>query len=80
MLGISKIRNYIEDHEVHLDLFKNRVHVSNYDKILSLGEEKIVLIMDSKKVVLTGKGFSLNQMLEDELLIEGVLLKVEIEP
>ena len=56
------------------------MHVSNYDKILSLGEEKIVLIMDSKKVVLTGKGFSLNQMLEDELLIEGVLLKVEIEP
>ena len=79
MLGISKIRNYIEDHEFHLDLFENRIHVLNYDKILSLKEEKIVLIIDNKKVTLYGSEFSLNQMLDDELLIEGLLSKVEIE-
>ena len=65
--------------EVYVRNFKNRIHVVNYDKILSLQEEKITLLIDEKKIILFGSKFSLNQMCDDELLIEGTLNKVEIE-
>ena len=79
MFNYTQIKNYIEDNEFHLDIFAKKIHIINYDKIVSLGEEKIILLVEGKKLYLFGKHFSLKRMEEEELLIEGRILRLELE-
>ncbi len=78
MVIFNKVKEYIEDNEFHIDIFENRIHVSNYQRIVSLGNEKIIIAAPHQKIYLHGQKFSLNKMLDDEILIEGILTKMEI--
>ncbi len=78
MQVFNQIRNYIEDHEFHLDIYENKIHIINYQKIISLQTEKIIVLVPSKKIIMTGQNFSLNKLLDDEVLIEGFLTNLEI--
>ncbi len=74
----EKLQNYIEDNEFRLTLFEKRIHVMNYQELLSIGNEKIVIQAPCYKVILIGNHLILSKMLEKELLISGRIEKVEI--
>ena len=71
--------NYIEDNESHFDIFIDHIYITNYEKILSLNDTKIVFLAKNKKITLIGNKLSLIKMLDDDLLIQGNLSKVEME-
>lgn len=79
MIGYNRIKNYIEDNEFHFDIFIDHVYIANYEKILSLSDTRVVFVAKNKKIALTGNKLSLIKMLDDELLIQGNLTKVELE-
>ncbi len=79
MQVFNQIKNYIEDHEFHLDIYENKIHIINYSKIISLQTEKVIILVPNKKIILTGQNFSLNKLFDDEVLIEGVLLNLEMK-
>lgn len=72
------IEDYIEDREFHFDVFDDRIHVVNYLEILSVGDEKIIILGPHQKIYLYGSSFSLSKLFDQELLIDGKLLKVEV--
>jgi len=74
-----KVRNYIEDHEFHLDIYENKIHIINYKKIISLQSEKIIVLLENRKIILNGQNFSLNKLLDEEVLIEGNLISLEMK-
>ncbi len=79
MIGYNRIKNYIEDNEFHFDIFIDHVYIANYEKILSLSDTRVSFVAQNKKITLTGNKLSLIKMLDDELLIQGNLTKVELE-
>lgn len=79
MIGYNGIKNYIEDNEFHFDIFIDHVYIANYEKILSLSDTRVSFVAQNKKITLTGNKLSLIKMLDDELLIQGNLTKVELE-
>ncbi len=79
MIGYNKIKNYIEDNEFHFDIFIDHIYIANYEKILSLSDTRVSFVAQNKKITLTGNKLSLIKMLDDELLIQGNLTKVELE-
>lgn len=79
MIGYNRIKNYIEDNEFHFDIFIDHIYITNYEKILSLNDTKIVFLAKNKKITLIGNKLSLIKMLDDDLLIQGNLSKVEME-
>ena len=79
MIGYNRIKNYIEDNEFHFDIFIDHVYIANYEKILSLSDTRVYFVAQNKKITLTGNKLSLIKMLDDELLIQGNLTKVELE-
>ena len=79
MLGYNRIKNYIEDNEFHFDIFIDHIYIANYEKILSLSDTRVSFVAQNKKITLTGNKLSLIKMLDDELLIQGNLTKVELE-
>ena len=79
MIGYNRIKNYIEDNEFHFDIFIDHIYIANYEKILSLSDTRVSFVARNKKITLTGNKISLIKMLDDELLIQGNLTKVELE-
>ena len=79
MIGYNRIKNYIEDNEFHFDIFIDHIYIDNYEKILSLSDTRVYFVAQNKKITLTGNKLSLIKMLDDELLIQGNLTKVELE-
>lgn len=79
MIGYNLIKNYIEDNEFHFDIFIDHIYIANYEKILSLSDTRVSFVAQNKKITLTGNKLSLIKMLDDELLIQGNLTKVELE-
>lgn len=79
MIGYNRIKNYIEDNEFHFDIFIDHIYIANCEKILSLSDTRVSFVAQNKKITLTGNKLSLIKMLDDELLIQGNLTKVELE-
>lgn len=75
------LRNFLEPSDFHIDLYDKQIHIINYDKILTLGTNKIIIKSSSKKVILEGSNFSLNKLTnaDKELLISGKLESLEIK-
>ncbi len=79
MKQIEKMKNFIMDNEFRVTFFENRIHVINYQELLSLSDEKIRLQAPHLKMTFIGKNLVLSKLLEDEIMVHGHLLKVEME-
>ncbi len=72
------LREYIQNTEFKLTLLKGRVNITNYDKLLQIGNKEIILTSYDKKLIVTGEGLAINKLLDDELLITGEITKIEV--
>lgn len=75
---VKQVKTYIENNEFHIDILNDRIHIANYARIISIGEEKIMISSNEKKISFYGKNFSLSKMQDNEILIEGTLIKLEM--
>ena len=61
-----------------ITLYENNLHVFNYAKLDKLSEDEIIIIIDNyKKIRILGSKLNVKQMTKQELLINGLILKVE---
>ena len=74
---INKIKHYIKDTEFRLTLFKDRVYVINYKKILSLESTNISFRVDNGLVVIKGNKLVLKKLLNREILVSGNISSIE---
>ena len=75
---LSKVKDYILDQEFRLTLFKQRFLAINFIKILSLEETRVSFSTSYGRVVVKGEHFTLQRLLESEVLIQGHIEGVEV--
>lgn len=75
---LSKVKDYILDQEFRITLFENRLLAVNFIKILSLEESKVSFLTNYGRVIVKGREFTLNRLLENEVLIGGIIEQVEV--
>lgn len=75
---LRKIKEYINDNEFRLTVFTDRIYVMNYLKIISLEDERISFLTDKGRVIIKGENLCLNKLLDDEILISGVVSNIEV--
>ena len=75
----NKIKEYINDNEFRVTIFKDRVYIVNYLQILGLEEERISLLIPDGRLIIKVLNLHLNKLLDNELLISGKVLLVEVE-
>ncbi len=73
------IREYINETELKITLLKNRVNVLNYDRIRDITDKEISLIKGNGKIKIIGNNLKLNKLLDQEVLIIGNILRVELD-
>ena len=73
------IREYINETELKITLLKNRVNVLNYDRIRDITDKELSLTKGNDKIKIIGNNLKLNKLLDQEVLIIGNILRVELD-
>ena len=73
----KKIHNYLLDNSFRFTVFKDGIHLFNYKEILSLKNNNIV-IRGEFILEVSGSNLVLNKMLDNEVLITGVIKDIKI--
>ena len=75
---IDKLVNYIKDDSLKIKYVNNTINVVNYDSVLEVKEDVITIIKDKKVIVIQGSDLKLNKLLDNEVLITGIINKIEL--
>lgn len=75
---LKEINNYINDKSFKLNLYKDKLNIVNYKKLLSLEENYISVLLDNKKIIVKGNNLYLVKILDKELLIKGHIKNIEV--
>ena len=75
---IKKINNYVNDTEFRLELYKDKLHINNFKKIISLEDNFISLLSNKNKIIIKGENLLLVKILDNELLINGKIKNIEV--
>ena len=78
MKMINNIRNYLEDKDYYIDMFENKLHVFNYDKLIKLTDKSVVISFIDFKLDITGNNLKTIGMDKSEILLEGNIDNVRI--
>ena len=78
-MAYNYLRNFLDPIDFHIDIYDKKIHITNYEKILTLGSNKIIIKAKSRKIKLEGRDFSLKKLADRELLILGSLNNLEIK-
>ena len=75
---LSRVKDYIFDQEFRLTLLEHRFFAINFSKILSLEETRVSFLTSYGRVVVKGKDFVLQRLLEEEVLVGGEVDGIEV--
>ena len=70
-------RNYIYDKRFQVYIFENKINILNYNNIISFTDKKIIIDIDKNIITISGSDLIISKLLDDELLIEGLIVNVE---
>ncbi len=75
---IKKIVNYIKSPSLKIIYCQNNVNVINYDKILEIKDDIVLLLVSNKRVIVSGENLRIIKLLDNELLITGIIKRIEM--
>ena len=75
---INKLVDYIKDNKLKIKYMDNSLNIVNYDRILEVNDNEIRVINDKKIITIYGNNLSLNKLLDNEILITGIINKIEL--
>lgn len=78
MKNIRKIVNYIKDINFKIVYINNSVNIINYDSILEVKDTIITLKKEEKIINIKGEDLRLNKLLENEILVTGLIKNIEM--
>lgn len=75
---ISKLDRYLEDRNYEIIIKDNSINIINFKEIIDFSTTKISLRCENKIINVEGKNLIISKMLDEEVLITGVIFNVRI--
>lgn len=75
---INKLDRYLYDRSYEIIFKDNKVDIINYKEIIDFSANKISLRCDNKIINIEGKNLIISKMLDDELLVTGIIFNIRI--
>ena len=75
---INKLDRYLENKDYEIIVKENSINVINFKEIIDFSMNKISLKCDDKIIIVEGKELIISKMLDDELLITGIIFNIRI--
>lgn len=75
---MENIKDYILENDFKLILNEKNLFIANYEKIISIEDNFISILIKGKKINIHGSKINLQKLLKNELLIKGKIEKIEV--
>jgi len=76
---INSLRNYLNDNAFRINFTDRMINIINYIEVITLEDNRISIRYCNGMLIIKGKDLSVNKMMDDEILITGVIKSVEFE-
>ena len=76
---LERIYHSLQDSDYKLTVYEDEIHLINYKKLLVLEEEKIVVSTSKSIITISGENLLLKKLLQNEMLLSGVVQKIEVK-
>ena len=76
---LDRMNNYINETEYKIIIKNNMVNIINYNKILDFNATKISVGHSKGITDIIGKNLVVNKMLNDEILITGIITNINLK-
>ncbi len=74
MRALNRLNDYLNDNEFRITIYEDKkVDIINYDNIIDFNLNKVVIGVNNKKVIIEGLNLTINKMLDNEVLILGLI-------
>ena len=78
-MGImNKLDRYLEDKNYQIIIKENQIYIINYEELIDFSTNKIWLRCNNKIINIEGKNLIISKMLDEEILITGIIYNVRI--
>ena len=77
ILKLNNIRNYILEEEFRIIIKQNKINIINYIELIDFNDFEIKIKYIKGDLLINGDNLRLKKILNDELLIEGNISKIE---
>ena len=76
---LRDLRNYILEKDFRINYIKNKLNIVNYEVIDHFSFDKVIVRYSDGVVNIKGENLIISKLLEDEVLISGIIKNIEIK-
>ena len=77
-MNIHKFRSYLLEDSFSMNVLKNKIEISNYTDIGHFDTNKIIIKYSEGDVVISGKNLIISRLMNDSILIKGIINNIEL--
>ena len=77
MRVINNFREYMLNGEFVINIYSDKINIINYTGIGAIEDTKISINGANKNILIIGEKLSLKKLLNDEILVSGLIKKIE---
>lgn len=75
---VNNFREYMLNDEFVINIYNDKINIINYTSLGMVEDNKISVNSESKNILITGEKLALKKLLNNEILISGVIKKIEL--
>lgn len=76
---LKNIEEYLFDNDYKLNITDKYINIINYDEIVDFSINKITVKCKSHLIIIEGKDLSITKMIDNEVLITGIIININIK-
>ena len=76
---LKKLSGYLLDRKFRFTLYPDKLHIINYEEMLSVSDMEISILTSEGKVFVYGDNLALMKLIEGEALLSGKIKKIEVD-
>lgn len=77
-MNIHKFRNYLLEDEFTMNVFKNKIEITNYTEIGHFDLNRINIKYEEGEIVVKGNNLIISRLMKDSILIKGNISNIEL--
>lgn len=74
---IDGIRSYIMENDTKITIINNKINITNYIDIGHFDNNKIIVKLNNKNIIIKGDNLVVSKLLNSEILITGDFYNIE---
>ena len=75
---MDRLKEFISSKKIKINYIDNKLNIVNFKEIALLTDKKIILLSESKTIVVNGNELTLLKLLDHEVLIGGFIKSIEL--